>query len=103
MKPLFNRKDTIQANRSGLQAVIVEVDLFTQEYVYKYLDPTSINFFGEHRHPIDQLESHWHKVSSHCQGIIVAKSKDNCFHEWIDYLGLNERYKYCKHCDEKRF
>ncbi len=25
-----------------------------------------------------------------------------CLHNWVDYLGLNEYYSYCKHCDLKR-
>lgn len=25
-----------------------------------------------------------------------------CSHEWLDYTGLNETFKFCKRCDEKR-
>lgn len=24
-----------------------------------------------------------------------------CSHEWLEYVGLNECYSYCKHCDQK--
>lgn len=28
--------------------------------------------------------------------------KKVCFHEWVEYLGLNERFFHCKHCGEKK-
>lgn len=24
-----------------------------------------------------------------------------CYHDWKDYFGINEQYKYCTKCDEK--
>jgi len=26
----------------------------------------------------------------------------SCKHEWLDYFGLVDSYKYCKHCNEKK-
>jgi len=28
--------------------------------------------------------------------------KKFCIHEWVEYLGLNERFFHCKHCGEKK-
>ncbi len=28
--------------------------------------------------------------------------KKFCVHEWVEYLGLNERFFHCKHCGEKK-
>lgn len=27
--------------------------------------------------------------------------KAECSHEYLDYFGLNEKFKYCKHCDRR--
>lgn len=31
-----------------------------------------------------------------------SKKQSNCFHEWHDYVGLREVYKYCSRCDAKK-
>jgi len=32
--------------------------------------------------------------------VIIKKNK--CNHEWKYYMGFNDSYEYCIHCDEKR-
>lgn len=27
---------------------------------------------------------------------------NNCMHEWIEYIGFNEKYEFCKLCGQKR-
>lgn len=36
-----------------------------------------------------------------CQAESLGKLKA-CKHEWIDYNGFTDRYKYCQHCGEKK-
>lgn len=32
----------------------------------------------------------------------LEKKKEHCWHEWVLYTGLRERYYYCQKCDEKK-
>lgn len=101
---LFNRADIIEANRSGQQAVVVEVDLVRQEYVYQYLNPTSINFQGTHRHSFDDIENHWHKPK--IQPTLLEEFEymvsGECYHVWEKVLLFNQTHEYCSKCSKKR-
>jgi hypothetical protein len=33
--------------------------------------------------------------------VVPELYKPPCFHEWVSYFGMNERYKFCKKCDKK--
>lgn len=93
----FNIGDTIKAIRSGSLALIKDIDLKTQSYLYEYLEPSCLNYQGIHKHSFDEIEAHWDLVKSENN-----QSTSKCHHHWKKYLGLNEKFEYCLICDEKR-
>jgi len=49
--------------------------------------------------------AYWLKVGGKGEMTIMHepdKVKTGCDHQWAEYTGLMESYKYCKHCDEKK-
>lgn len=34
--------------------------------------------------------------------VSIEGEKTSCSHDWVEYNGFTEVYKYCKKCDEKR-
>lgn len=64
-------------------------------------------------HAVDALRYHFNQIQENIkksvQCPIVAGydrgfeiTMKECQHEWADYVGFSERYKYCRKCDEKR-
>ena len=108
MIPRFKVHTVIQANRSGSLAVIKRVDFFNEIYEYVYLNPTSAQFAGINSHSCKDIEDHWREAKQ--QNVSMPQSNNPCMeimiqscnHLWIPYFGLNEKFEYCKHCDEKK-
>lgn len=86
---LFNKNDIIKANRSGELAIIVEISLKEQEYLYKYLNPKSQNFEGVFCHSFDDIEEHWH----------LSKKDNSCIHDYEKYTGLQKVEFTCRKCN----
>ena len=53
---------------------------------------------------LDESFAHLEKLIPSKGTVVYAGTpKENvCNHEWKSYLGLNERFEYCIHCEEKR-
>lgn len=89
---LFNKDDIIKSNRSGAKAIILEVILQNQEYLYKYINPTSKNFEGVLCHSFDAIEDHWHLFEN-------SNKENECNHDYEIYVGLQKVEHTCKKCN----
>lgn len=52
-------------------------------------------------HPWDWHDEETRKID--LEALYKDKKADTtwCNHEWVEYVGLNEKFRYCKHCDKK--
>lgn len=44
----------------------------------------------------------WEEITKKIEIKPEEKKDDYCFHFWVDYTGLMEKYQYCKVCNKKR-
>ena len=44
----------------------------------------------------------WHDPGDTRKIDLGTNKQDWCAHEWVDYIGLNEKFTYCKKCDKKK-
>lgn len=122
----FKVNDIIE-NRNGIRARIIQIDSSTQEYQYRYLSTgvqrLSPQFQGLHVHKISDIEHHWTlsknqyppmqigidysgnlnqaQVDALFAELKAQKQQDSCIHEFQEYVGFRETYKFCIKCDKK--
>lgn len=50
-------------------------------------------------------EADFYELLAEYNGLVsekeVKKDSTNCWHEWVEYTGLNEVFFYCRKCDVK--
>lgn len=68
-----------------------------KKLISSYVPPNSITARGSNSHSAkmniweDGYQTH-----------PTFKKDEDCAHDWVDYVGLNETYRFCRRCDKKR-
>lgn len=70
------------------------LSLISEDIVPSYIQP-SIPSYGSFNHQVRMFTT---------QTVISDKKEESSHHncEWMDYIGLNQRFKFCTVCDRKK-